>query len=196
MQKAKWIGLALIGAVLSVSPAFASEVKTIEDNETLVMRIIFDDCLGFIQKDIAPFEGLSLLPITAQGRDMLPVRRRDKGETRHLFSTRYVVAWGEDYESRYCMVLTSIPADEPTMLGVKRKGFMDRVTKRADAVGMTENSLPEKFTPVQTTSWREPLDDGMSELSLTVLPTIVSEDGKMADAGLIILAADVYSPEG
>lgn len=196
MKIAMWAGLTLLISTLPVPSAFASEPQIIEDNEPLVMRIIFDDCIGFIKEDIAPFKGLSLLPITAEGRDWLPRSRRDKGETRHLFSDRYVVAWGEDNMSRYCMVLTSIPSEKPMMLGVKRSGFLERLTKRADAIGMTENDLPAIFSPLYTTSWREPLDDGMSELRMVVMPTGGQDDQEMVDAGLIMVAADVYSPEG
>ena len=196
MHKATWLGLTAFLSLVSSPLASASEPPSIEDNETLVMRIIFDDCLGFIQKDITPFEGLSLSPITAQGRDMLPVRRRTNGEIRHLFSDRYVVTWGEDNESRYCMVLTSLPSDKPMMLGVKREGFLERLTKRADAVGMTENDLPAEFSPLHTTGWREPYDDGMSELRMVVMPAGGQDGQEMVDAGLIMVAADVYSPEG
>lgn len=195
MQKQQWIGIALIGCVLSNSPVMASEPQTIKNNETLVMRIIFDDCLGFIKKDITPFEGLSLSPITPKGRDMLHAGRTSKGEIRHLFSDRYVIAWGQDNRTRYCILLTSRPSDEPTMLGVKRAGFLERLTKRADAVGMTENNLPAIFSPLHTTSWREPDDDGNLGLRILVMPTDSSDDQEMVDAGLIIVTAEPYREE-
>lgn len=193
MQKGKWAGLTLIGAVLSVFPASGSEIKTIENNEPLVMRIIFDDCLGFIKKGVAPFQGLSLSPITPKGADMLHAGRTDNGEKYHLFSDRYVVAWGQDNRARYCILLTSRPSDEPTMLGVKRTGFLERLTKRADAAGMTENDLPVTFSPLHTTSWREPDIDGKSGLRMVVMPTDSSEDQDMVDAGLIVIATEPYS---
>jgi len=195
MQKSQWIGIALIGVVLWNSPAIASEPQTIDNNEPLVMRIIFDDCLGFIKTDITPFEGLSLSPITSKGRDMLNLRHTGKGQMHHLFSDRYVVAWGQDNRSRYCILLTSRPSDEPAMLGVKRTGFLERLTKRADAVGMTENDLPETFSPLHATSWREPDDDDNLGLRLVVMPTDGSDDQEMADAGLIVVAAEPYGEE-
>lgn len=196
MQKAKWAGLSLLALLLSAPSAFASEPQIIEDHEPLVMRIIFDDCIGFIKKDIVPFKDLSLLPITTKGKDTLRARYTKSGPVYHLFSDRYVVAWGEDNQDRYCILLTSRPSDKPMMLGVKRAGFLKRLTKRADAVGMTENSLPDIFSPLYTTSWREPLDDGMSEMRMVVMPTGGQDDQKIVDAGLIMVVADVHSPEG
>lgn len=196
MKSARWAGLTLLVSTLNAPAALASEPQTIEDNEPLVMRIIFDDCLGFIQEDITPFADLKLLPITAKGKDTLRARYTKNGTVYHLFSDRYVVTWGEDNQDRYCILLTSRPSEKPMMLGVKRAGFLERLTKRADAVGMTENTLPAEFSPLYTTSWREPLDDGMSELRMVVMPTGGSEDQEMVDAGLIMVAADVYSPEG
>lgn len=195
MQKLHWIGIALIGYVLSNSPAMASEPQAIENNEPLVMRIIFDDCIGFIKKDITPFEGLSLSPITPKGTDMLHAGRTGKGEKRHLFSDLYVVAWGQDNRTRYCILLTSRTSDEPAMLGVTRTGFLERLTKRADAVGMTENDLPASFSPFHNTSWREPDVNGNLGLRMSVMPTDSSEDQERVDAGLIIVAAEPYSEE-
>lgn len=196
MQKVKWAGLSLLASLLSAPSAFASEPQIIEDNEPLVMRIIFDDCIGFIKNDIAPFKNLSLLPITTEGKDTLRARYIKSGPVYHLFSDRYVIAWGEDNQDRYCILLTSRPSDKPMMLGVKRAGFLKRLTKRADAVGMTENTLPDIFSPLHTTSWREPLDDGMSEMRMVVMPTGGQDDQEIVDAGLIMVVADVYSPEG
>ncbi|WP_108810173.1 hypothetical protein [Sphingorhabdus sp. Alg231-15] len=189
MRKSQWVAMALLGSVLSALPVAASEPRTIEDNEPLVMRIIFDDCLGFVQKDIAPFEGLALLPITARGRDMVRARYTENGAIHHLFSDRYVVAWGEDSEDRYCILLTSRPSDEPMMLGVEPAGFPTRLTERADAVGMTENDMPGEFSPLNTMSWRKPDADGKPGLRMVVMPTDGVEGQKIVDAGLIVVAA-------
>ncbi|QTD56382.1 hypothetical protein [Parasphingorhabdus cellanae] len=197
MQTAKWMRLKYAGLAIfcCLSSASASEVKTIPDNETLVMRIIFDDCLGFIQKDITPFQGLLLLPITVKGSDALRARYTENGAIHHLFSDRYVVAWGEDSDDRYCIVLTSRPSDQPMMLGVKRAGFLKRLTKRADAAGMTENNMPGPFSPLYTMSWRSPDEDGQSGLRMVVMPSGSSKDKQIADAGIIVVAQSISGQE-
>ncbi len=188
MRKYQRIAIALLGSVLSAFPVAASEPRTIENNEPLVMRIIFDDCLGFIQNDIVPFEGLALLPITAKGKDMVRARYTENGAIHHLFSDRYVVAWGEASEDRYCILLTSRPSDKTMMLGVERAGFPQRLTERADAVGMTENDMPGNFSPLNTMSWRKPDEDDKPGLRMVVMPTDGMEDQKIVDAGLIVVA--------
>ncbi|MEP2104124.1 MAG: hypothetical protein ABJP02_13745 [Parasphingorhabdus sp.] len=195
MQRSKWAGLTLLGSILASPSVSASEPQAIEDNEPTVMRIIFDDCLSFVYKDVAPFEGLTLLPITAKGKDMLRARYAESGPVYHLFSDRYVVAWGEDSEDRYCILLTSRPSDRPMMLGVERAGFPERLSKRADAAGMTKNDMPGPFSPLHTMSWRAPDEDGRSGLRMVVMPTDGVEDQKMVDAGLIVVAAGVNSKE-
>ncbi len=60
---------------------------------------------------------------------------------------------------------------------------------------MTENDLPETFSPLHATSWREPDLDGNLGLRIAVMPIDSSEDREMVDAGLIIVAAEPYSEE-
>ncbi|GAA0483313.1 hypothetical protein GCM10009096_27140 [Parasphingorhabdus litoris] len=200
MQTTKWTGLkyavsTFLCAILPITAASASEVDAIADNEPRVMRIIFDDCLGFVQNDIAPFAGMMLLPITDKGRDVLHPRYATNDSLFHLFSDRYVVTWGEDEEDRYCILLTSQPSHEPMMLGVERTSFLERLTKRANAVGMTENGMPGPFSPLNTMSWRTPDEDGKTKLRMVVMPSGGSDDQDMVDAGIIIVAAAVDGDE-
>jgi hypothetical protein len=77
----------------------------------------------------------------------------------------------------------------PALLGVRNAGFLDRVSARAAAVGMTETDIGTVFDGFHPHNWREPGGDGVHELRLVVLPIADSATGQFSDVGFIIVAA-------
>ncbi len=120
---------------ISAGPTLAEQAR---DNEAMVMRIIFEDCLGFVERDEAPFRGLDLIAISERGKEAFNAAAQASATMRHLFSTRYAAAWGEDEHARYCMIQTVQPPEGPMRLAVNPDGFLQRMTARASALGMTD----------------------------------------------------------
>jgi hypothetical protein len=172
----------------------AAHAQSIEENEALVMQIIFEDCLGFVRDDRVPFEALNL---SQAGNEVLPYfpkgARADISsgaiKVSYLFGKTYVVSWGEDMSSRHCVVQdVNRKAAGERWLGVDPVGFLDRVTKRADAAGLTKNTLPDEFTALATTSWREPVANPFDGLRISLLPSQWEPVNGLMDVGLIIVA--------
>ncbi|MFV0473189.1 MAG: hypothetical protein ACK5MQ_03130 [Pikeienuella sp.] len=160
-----------------------------EENEALVMRLIFDDCVGYASEEKTPFEGLDLKPLSPEDDAALDRRTRSLPNRRYLLSESYYAIWGRDAGVRICMIRPVTTAEGPMLLLVNPDGFLDRVTARAAVHGMTEADVGEEFSPFYLNSWREPGGDG--ELRVTVSPTAGSSDSPLLDAGLIIVAAGV-----
>ena len=57
---------AMLFALAALTPALPATAQEIEENEALAMRLIFDDCLGYVKDGIEPFEGLETSDLTAQ----------------------------------------------------------------------------------------------------------------------------------
>ncbi|VDC23280.1 hypothetical protein [Pseudogemmobacter humi] len=169
-----------------LAPALADPAG--QTDEPLVMRLIFEDCLGYVTAKKPPFEGLALAPIPPEAEASLPAASAGIANRHQLLSPRYFAIWGEDEDVRLCMIQTMISSDEPMLL-VETEGFLDRITARAAAHGMTEADVGEEFSPFYTNDWSEPGDDGSTGLRMVVMPTGGTEDGALADAGLIIVAA-------
>ena len=178
-------GLAVIlAAALLALPAAAQEI--VED-EALVMRLIFEDCLGFARNERTPFGDLETFPVTDPDLGP-PAQIRPWVTTVHLMSERYVAFWGDDPSGRrLCFLQTDIEAEEPMLLGVRPEGFTARITARAAEEGMTEALTEEEFTPLRIDSWSEPGEDP-GELSMTVAPTGANADGTVLDAGLFAVS--------
>lgn len=166
-----------------------------QTDEPLVMRLIFEDCLGYVTAKKPPFGGLALGPIPPEAEAALPAHAAVIANRHQLLSPRYYAIWGEDEHVRLCMIRSVIPSDEPMLLMVETEGFLDRITARAAAHGMTEAHMGEAFSPLSVSDWREPGGDGRAELRMVVMPSGGTEDGLLADAGLIIVAAGLdWSP--
>jgi hypothetical protein len=91
----RWLVLAISLAAL---PLQAAEI---EENEPLVMRLIFEDCLGYIRHGRTPFEGLATRPASREAIAELPSRAPDREKAVELLSPRYVAAWGRDGQTRH-----------------------------------------------------------------------------------------------
>ncbi len=171
---------------ISAGPTLAEQAR---DNEAMVMRIIFEDCLGFVERDEAPFRGLDLIAISERGKEAFNAAAQASATMRHLFSTRYAAAWGEDEHARYCMIQTVQPPEGPMRLAVNPDGFLQRMTARASALGMTEHNLVEPLSPLATNDWREPGTGDLTELRVVILPTDANEARTLMDIGIILVAA-------
>jgi hypothetical protein len=61
-------------AAIAILTAVAcpTAAQDIYENEDLVMRLIFDDCLGFVADDRPPFSGLNLFALAPEVEATLP----------------------------------------------------------------------------------------------------------------------------
>ncbi|WP_338662923.1 hypothetical protein VQH23_22600 [Pararoseomonas sp. SCSIO 73927] len=183
---------ALLAAAILAAPA--ARAAATESNEPLVMRIIFEECLGYVRAGRTPFQGLPTAPASAEAIARLPSRMPDRERAVQLLSPRYVASWGEDANGRHCYVgseFAAVQAGLPGRLGVPVKGFLDRVTARAAKEGLRDAALGEEFSPLSISSWSEPEtghDRGpMRPVSFSLLATTPADAGGIADAGLIMM---------
>ncbi len=181
----------IVAALLAALPARAAEV---ESNEPLVMRIIFQDCLGYIRHGRVPFAGLPTRPAAAAAIRQLPARMPDREQAVELLSPRYTASWGEDANGRHCYVGSSFEADQagvPRLLGAPARGFLERVTARATAEGLTQHGVADELSPLSTSFWSEPEtghDRGPERpVSFSLMATTAPDARGVADAGLILM---------
>lgn len=181
----------IAAALLCPLPLCASEVQA---GEPLVMRIIFEDCLGYIRHGRVPFQGLATRPAHPERIRELPARMPDREKSVELLSPRYVASWGEDMNARHCRVSSSHAAgvaEVPALLGVPAKGFLERVTARAAAEGMREGSVADELSPLSVNSWSEPQTDegngARRHVSFSLVATTRADARGMVDAGIIVM---------
>ena len=172
-------------------PAFSA---TMAPNEALVMRIIFEDCLGFIRHGRTPFAKLPTRPAAAAAIEQLPARMPDRNKAVELLSPRYVASWGEDADGRHCYVGVNLAAPQagvPMRLGVPTAGFLQRVTRRAADEGLRDALVADEFSPLATSTWSEPAtghDRGpLRPVSMSVMATTPADAEGNAEAGLIVM---------
>jgi hypothetical protein len=178
----------LIAALLAAAFATPMAAQDRTDAETLVMRLIFEDCLGYVRNGTRPFAGLDLAPVRPEVEASLPAAARLLPERHQLLSERYYTYWGDDGTTRLCVISASDDhASFPPILTVQHKGFLDRLSLRALAEGITEHELPERFDMFGTPKWSEPGDDP-DELRIIVIPYEPTIDGTLIDMGIIIVA--------
>ena len=163
-------------------------------NEPLVMRIIFEDCLGYVRHGRTPFAGLATRPASRAAIEQLSARMPDRGNAVELLSPRYVASWGEDPDGRHCFVGTVFAAMEagvPVRLGVPAAGFLRRVTLRAAAAGLPDAMVADELSPLATSRWSEPEtghDRGpLRPVSMSILATAPADARGIAEAGLIVM---------
>ena len=180
---------AAVALLLLTLPAAAEE--RIEANEPLVMRLVFDECLGFARDGKAPFEGLTRGPVPADvleglGRSADFVGRG--AQTCFIVSSRYVAIWGlDDWRRAFCTVQTPYDAEGPRKLGVDPRGFLQRVAERARREGLTEiYGADERISPLVIPSYNEP-GEKEGELSFSLTATTSNADGSLVDVGLIMM---------
>jgi len=185
--------LSVIAAVLLAAlPARAAEVQR---NEPLVMRIIFEDCLGYVRAGRTPFAGLPTRPASSAAIERLPTRMPDRERAVELLSPRYTASWAEDANGRHCYVGSSYEADQaglPGLLGAPVRGFLKRVTTRATAEGLTQNGVADELSTLSTSYWSEPEtghDRGAGRpVSVSLMATTGPDASGIADVGLILMS--------
>ncbi|GGF79692.1 hypothetical protein GCM10007301_44700 [Azorhizobium oxalatiphilum] len=182
---------ALLATAAPLAPAAATEV---EENEALVMRIVFEDCLGYIRAGTTPFAGLDTRPASEEALKAVHRTMRAHGTTVQLLAPRYVAAWGEAPDARFCVVHTVYGENGPPgdgKLGVRPEGFIARVTERAAKAGLTHAETSDVFSPVHSTRWAEPetgFEAGPKRpIALSLMPTAANADKSLLDAGLIVM---------
>lgn len=184
MPRLPIVAIALLG--------LATPVAAIEENEPLALQIAFEDCLGFVRDDLEPFTRLDTAPAGPQAIDSLS-SMMSRQNVVQVISPRYVGSWGERDGRRYC-ALNTVWNDAgeqvgEAVLGVDPENFLSSVSKRADALGLTERDFSlqdDVFSPVHTVSWFEPgAPDGAVVVMVAVDP---GSDTGLLDAGLIIVS--------
>ena len=191
MEQKTSIGLfaACLTLALGVLPAEATEIKA---DEPLVMRLIFEDCLGYIREGKTPFEGLDARPASKKAMEVLPTLPY-AAPPLELLSPRYVAAWGSDERNSYCMVRSVWEdiASTDGLLGVQKDGFISRVSKRAIAAGITEKDDGTDFLPIMSIGFYEPStghDTGpLRPITFVILPIEEDEATGLSDAGLLVM---------
>ena len=180
----------LILAVIVTLPSRAEEIR---ENEPLVMRLIFVDCLGYLRHGRTPFEGLATRPASEAAAMRFPAAMPNRNQIVELLSPRYAAAWGADGNGRHCIVQTTSdpwPPQAPALLGVQPKGFVARVTARAAEEGLTQHPDGGEFSPLVIPTWSEPESGhdvgSLRPIRIVVAPTINSGNGSLVDAGLIV----------
>lgn len=183
--------LLLAAALLVASPVRAA---MLEKNEPLVMRIIFEDCFGYVREGRVPFAGLLTRPASADAIAQLPSRMPDRERAVEFLSPRYVASWGEDANGRHCYVgtvLLAVQRGMPGLLGVPVKGFLGRVTARATAEGLRDAVVADAFSPLGLSSWSESAtghDTGPGRpVSFSLIATTPADARGVAEAGLILM---------
>ena len=153
------------------------------------MRIVFEECLPFVRGGKAPFGPMKTFALTDRGEQALalPSRVKPFAEVAHLFNERYVVAWGVGPTYRFCHLQSRWDATEPMLLGVRKNGFLDRVTGKARANGIPLGDVGTEFSPLHTSSWFEREGGAADGVSFTVMPTGANADESILDAGLIVM---------
>ncbi|MCU0903902.1 MAG: hypothetical protein MUE83_08515 [Tabrizicola sp.] len=166
-------------------PAAAQERA---NNEALVLRLIFDDCLGFVRDGTPPFAGLALAPLRPEVEAGLSQAAKALPDRHQLLSQRYFAYWGESGADRICVIsATDDYARFPPLLTVRHEGFMARVSQMAVANGLTDHDLPERFDMFGTPKWSEPGEDP-SELRIVAIPFEPTIEGVPIDMGVVIVA--------
>ena len=85
---------------IAVGSMRAAEAEEVRENEALVMRLVFQDCLGYLRHGRIPFEGLPTRPASAAVRRQFPPAMPDRNQIVELLSPRYAAAWGGDGNGR------------------------------------------------------------------------------------------------
>ena len=186
--------LLLLVAVLLPMAALPAVSAQMAANEPLVMRIIFEDCLGYVRHGRTPFKGLATRPATAAVIEQLPARMPNRNDAVELLSPRYVASWGEDADSRYCYVgavFKAVEAGVPVRLGVPAADFLRHVTRRALGEGLRDAMVADKFSQLSTSAWSEP-DTGhdrgsLRPIGVSLMATTPTNAQGIAEAGLIVM---------
>lgn len=176
---------------LVAASAGAAQAQDRKDNEALVMRLIFQDCLGYVRDGTAPFADLALAPLRPEVEMRLVPAVRQLPDRHQLLSGRYYAYWGQTATDRLCVISAADDfASFPALLTVWPEGFLDRMTRRAAAEGLSEHDLPATFDMFGTPMWSEPGDDP-AELRIVTIPYEPRIAGVPIDMGIIIVAVGI-----
>jgi hypothetical protein len=174
--------------------ALPAMAEGLVDNQGLVLRLIFEDCLGYVRSGARPFAGLALAPLRPEVEAGFPEAALQVLNRYQLLSERYYTYWGEYDGTRLCVIsVVDDFADHSPILTVAPDGFLDKVSLRADQEGLTDHALPEVFDMNSTSTWSEPGDDP-AELRIVVAPYEPIVDAGLVDMGIIIVAVGIGQP--
>lgn len=191
------LGATPVVAQTRVQAPLPAAAPQINENEELAMRLIFEDCVGYVRYDREPFRTYETAPVApdSEATLSLPPHIIGKAEVRMLFPPRYAATWGNDGQFKFCMITT--PLDENRRprgigrLGARVDGFVDRLTQRARMEGVPYVDLiSEEFRPPSGNMWSEkPGEEAETAMVIMVIPTEVTVNGAIADAGAIMVTA-------
>lgn len=192
MRLQRTLLMACVLCVLAIRPAYADEVQS---NEPLVMRLIFEECLGFMLHDRMPFQGLAIRPAPSEVKGEFPALMPQRDQIVELLSPRYAAVWGDDSHNRYCMMRSigdASPLRGPGLFGVNPAGFLARVTKRASKLGLTDHPSELKLSPYVVPYWSQPRTGHVSgplrPVMFSLLTNASSDDRKIADVSFVVMS--------
>lgn len=158
-------GLSLAMMPLAAMPVHADSFK---ESEALVVRLAFEDCLGWVRDGKKPFEGLPIVPLSENDAFLLYPPLYDEVTVVELFSPRYVGMWGqESATTRACEVIerslarSDISSNEP-MLRVRTDGFIERFSLYAKDNLLTEFNADGVWPPGAFADWYGPMPSNSS----------------------------------
>jgi hypothetical protein len=164
------------------------------DNKALVLRLIFQDCLGFVRDGRRPFAGLDLAPLRPEVEAALPAAAKALPDRHQLLSERYFTYWGESGTDRLCVISAADDyARFPPLLTFRHEGFLARISQRADEERLTDHALPDRFDMFGTPVWSEP-GQNPSELRIVAIPYEPTVEGVPIDMGIVLVAMGLDRP--
>ena len=174
----------LFALALLPMPAAAQET---EGDEALAMRLIFDDCLGFVKNGVEPFKGLKTRVLTLKEHEQFAAPTNEGFSSKVIENRPYVVEWGALGDDRVCWIALAGNLISNPLLTVRKQEFLSQATFLAKKEGLvvgTSETNPEygEFSWVDY-SWVEP---GEEETGLRILLSF-STDGELANLDSIFV---------
>ena len=138
---------AVLFLLAALTPALPATAQEIEANEALLMRLIFDDCVGFVKDGLEPFKGLETDDLNPEEREQFKELVEDGGLSIQMVENRtYVAVWGKLENAPTCLITPKSNQISEPLLTVRKREFIEQATLRALAEGLvvgTSETNPE-----------------------------------------------------
>lgn len=123
-------------------------------NEAQVMRLIFDDCLGFVTDGTEPFTDMEANTLTRDEQQRLGLFGDQNRSARLINNGTYIAMWGKTEDMRSCVIATGERQILAPQLIVRKEDFIAQMTLRAGALGLGVGAGNPKDDGLR--SWVEP----------------------------------------
>jgi hypothetical protein len=115
-----------------------------EANEALLMRLIFDDCVGFVKDGIEPFDGLKTEEPSAEEKSLVELTGKDLSAT-VIQNRTYLAWWGTVAGKKACTIFRGVERQDQQTSGIPLQRLLDQADLRAKDLGL-------EITPQDTDS--------------------------------------------